>query len=73
MAVNGATAVILNVFDTLKIGGKLLIFSNLPPKMALDFFNSVVDDVVCVAAYDPNGEEEVSVSEDIALRIRLCD
>ncbi|GMH71922.1 hypothetical protein TL16_g05780 [Triparma laevis f. inornata] len=61
MAVNAATAVILNVFDTLKVGGKLLIFSNLPPKMALDFFNSVVDDVVCVAAYDPNVEAEVKL------------
>ncbi|GMH55379.1 hypothetical protein TrRE_jg13600, partial [Triparma retinervis] len=58
-ALNDATFVILNVLSLLKAGGKFLIFTNLPPAMALSFFTSVNKDVVCVAAFDPNGSDPV--------------
>ena len=64
-AIKTATMVILNVMDLLVAGGKFVVFTNLPPDMALDFFSSVCQDVACLAAFEPNGSESVRLGSGL--------
>ena len=62
-AMNRAKMMVSNSLLALKTGHHMIIFSNLPPEMALPFFSECTTEVEAISSFEPNGRKKVKLGE----------